>query len=137
LCTRCAMATSLHFQLMFLDSTAEVVAEEDINEWKPKSDDLEIPAGTSAEETTESSISSKHEVVCPICINDIEVGNHVVTLTHCDHKFHKDCLSQWLSTHSRDCPYCRTEIISQEMLEEAYQLRRIIEVEDGGIIRPV
>jgi hypothetical protein len=66
-------------------------------------------------------------MVCPICINEIEVGNHVVSVPGCDHKFHKGCLSQWLSTHTRDCPYCRAEIISQEMLDEAYRLRMLAE----------
>ena len=66
---------------------------------------------------------TKHEVVCPICINPIELGSHVVDLDSCMHIFHKDCLSQWLSTHTRDCPYCRTEILSQEMIDEAYRIR--------------
>ena len=41
----------------------------------------------------------------------------------CHHVFHQQCLSAWLSTHSRICPYCRGEIITQQMLNDAHQTR--------------
>ena len=62
-------------------------------------------------------------VVCPICIQDINVGDTVFMLQTCEHVFHKDCLVRWICTNSRDCPYCRRELISQPMLDEAFRRR--------------
>jgi Ring finger domain len=62
-------------------------------------------------------------LICPICIHEIQKGDDVCYSGFCHHVFHRDCLSAWLSTHSRICPYCRGEIITQEMLAEAHQTR--------------
>lgn len=64
-------------------------------------------------------------LLCPICIHDLEVGQNVISLAStCQHRFHSQCLVEWLCAHTRDCPYCRTEILTQEMLRHAYQRRR-------------
>mmetsp|Transcript_23807 Transcript_23807/g.38794 ORF Transcript_23807/g.38794 Transcript_23807/m.38794 type:complete len:279 (-) Transcript_23807:1001-1837(-) len=64
-----------------------------------------------------------NNLLCPICIHDIDVGETVCYSGFCHHVYHRDCLSAWLSTHSRVCPYCRQEILTQEMLEEAHRLK--------------
>lgn len=109
--------------------TSKIASEQDMEDWKAQCEHTPvIPHGNEAEqedkeELTEIASSSQAGIICPICIHDIDIGNHVVLLSACDHMFHRDCLSQWLSTHTRDCPYCRTEIITQEMLDEAYRIR--------------
>jgi hypothetical protein len=62
-------------------------------------------------------------LLCPICIHEISLGESICYSGLCHHVFHKDCLSAWLSTHSRICPYCRQEIVTQEMLEEAHRIK--------------
>lgn len=95
---------------------------EDIIGWKAKDPQSSV-SGSDGGRSDPSGSSSRNSTMCPICINDIEAGNEVATLSTCSHIFHRDCLSEWLSTHTRDCPYCRQEIISQEMMEQAYILR--------------
>lgn len=65
---------------------------------------------------------SDRDLICPICIHAIEVEQPIISLP-CLHRFHSACLIQWLSTHTRDCPYCRTEILTQGMLDQAYRQR--------------
>lgn len=106
---------------------------EDTVAWKAKDSQSSVPESVSSERRSSdggrvdasSVASSCNSTMCPICIHDIEVGDDVAVLSACNHIFHRDCLSEWLSTHTRDCPYCRTEIISQEMMEEAYRLRGV------------
>ncbi|KAK1416461.1 hypothetical protein QVD17_32252 [Tagetes erecta] len=60
---------------------------------------------------------SKHNVVdssgnatcCSICLQDFEIGNSAGIFPKCEHKFHPECISQWLLTHN-SCPVCRTTI---------------------------
>ena len=40
---------------------------------------------------------------CSICLDDIE---EEVAILKCNHFFHKECISEWLS-RSNTCPYCR------------------------------
>lgn len=45
---------------------------------------------------------------CPICLNDMVVGEEVRVLT-CKHVFHRGCLDEWLRVNA-SCPTCRTSI---------------------------
>lgn len=45
---------------------------------------------------------------CSICIDYILESDKKIT--SCNHIFHKECLDKWL-TLNRKCPYCRTEQI--------------------------
>lgn len=74
-------------------------------------------------ETEVSKRRIRPQLVCPICIHSINKGDTVSTTGFCHHVFHHDCLSAWLSTHSRICPYCRREILTQEMLNEANRIK--------------
>mmetsp|Transcript_9290 Transcript_9290/g.13815 ORF Transcript_9290/g.13815 Transcript_9290/m.13815 type:complete len:230 (+) Transcript_9290:26-715(+) len=47
--------------------------------------------------------------VCSICLENVVVGNEVIVLPNCFHKFHDECVSPWL-VRNAICPYCRTEI---------------------------
>lgn len=43
------------------------------------------------------------EDVCGICLDSYEIGQ-TRKLLPCMHKFHGDCIDQWLSSQSTDCP---------------------------------
>lgn len=55
-----------------------------------------------------SSKSRPHELQCPVCQDDVKVGEKVAVLP-CDHAFHKECISPWLE-RDRTCPTCRREV---------------------------
>ena len=54
---------------------------------------------------------------CPICL---EEGLNFET--RCQHKFHVDCLANWCK-RAATCPYCRTEISTNQKLEHFLKLR--------------
>ncbi|KAI7730311.1 hypothetical protein M8C21_019904 [Ambrosia artemisiifolia] len=53
--------------------------------------------------------SSGNATCCSICLQDFELGNSAGIFPKCEHKFHPECISQWLLTHN-SCPVCRTTI---------------------------
>ena len=86
---------------------------------------------------------------CPICINDIKIGEQIVTCCystselgnernddgnhqyrynnnhhHYRHYFHLDCLVDWLCTGSTICPYCRRTILTRNMIQTEIAKRK-------------
>ncbi|KAI3734411.1 hypothetical protein L6452_13879 [Arctium lappa] len=53
--------------------------------------------------------SSGNATCCSICLQDFEVGNSAGIFPKCEHKFHPECISQWLLTHN-SCPVCRRNL---------------------------
>jgi len=50
------------------------------------------------------------EPSCPICMEDYILDGEVVVQTKtCRHRFHKQCLRNWLKT-ARSCPLCRNDL---------------------------
>lgn len=109
----------------------------DLEKWKHQDDQHDLvptmgkqlspKRGTENEQEGSDSADGSHgaTLLCPICIHDIEPGNRIVSLEDtCRHRFHSECLFQWLSTQTRDCPYCRCTILTQEMMNRAHQHRR-------------
>jgi hypothetical protein len=78
-----------------------------------------IPDGSPSSTTTPD---GNNTACCPICIQDIQVGERVChsKRKNCKHDFHLDCMLEWLGTGSTVCPYCRREIFTKAMLEKAY-----------------
>jgi hypothetical protein len=83
-----------------------------------------IPDGSPLATTTDATHGiGNNNACCPICIQDIEVGD---TICHskrktCRHLFHLDCMLEWVGTGSTLCPVCRREIFTKFMLEIAYR----------------
>ncbi|KAM0888172.1 hypothetical protein ACQ4PT_028522 [Festuca glaucescens] len=47
------------------------------------------------------------EAECSICISALVAGDKVKALPPCGHRFHPDCVDDWLRSHP-SCPLCRT-----------------------------
>ncbi|KAF5753041.1 hypothetical protein HS088_TW01G00959 [Tripterygium wilfordii] len=61
--------------------------------------------------------SSSYES-CAICLEAYEHGDEVRVLPRCDHMFHKECVDQWLLSHSLQCPTCRNQVIETNVQSE-------------------
>lgn len=60
-------------------------------------------------------LSGEYGTCCPVCLNDFEDQEQVVSGLRkcCKSLFHKECLSSWLLVQST-CPCCRYEILRSE-----------------------
>ena len=54
-------------------------------------------------------LEEKLEEKCSICMSEMEEGEVVSTLK-CNHKYHKECVEEYLSQHSNKCPICRANV---------------------------
>ena len=45
---------------------------------------------------------------CTVCLCDFDSGDEVRAL-NCSHKFHVECIDQWLSINKK-CPLCREDV---------------------------
>eukprot|EP00980_Cylindrotheca_fusiformis_P008850 scaffold1888_cov120-Cylindrotheca_fusiformis.AAC.20 len=101
------------YELLSVVLTSQIATEESLKANNPESTEEK-------KESIPSSASDKlpAQVQCPICINGIIIGQQM-TMTSCGHAFHFDCLCQWLGTGTTDCPYCRREIVTPALLENA------------------
>tara|TARA_A100001015_G_C14751000_1_gene617544 strand:+ start:55 stop:720 length:666 start_codon:yes stop_codon:yes gene_type:complete len=61
---------------------------------------------------TISECLNEGEKTCPVCLNDMDIGDQVRNLP-CQHLFHKDCVDEWLRVNA-SCPTCRTSIIGND-----------------------
>jgi hypothetical protein len=46
---------------------------------------------------------------CCICLTEFSVNDTDLAKLHCNHYFHKECITKWISEHNT-CPYCRQTI---------------------------
>ena len=63
--------------------------------------------GAPASATSAPDIESGGLLECVICYNVVESVRGTYMITPCDHLFHKQCLSQWISI-KLECPVCRS-----------------------------
>jgi len=54
-------------------------------------------------------LTGSENQTCPICFEDYKVGDKVITLPRCEHSFHPECVSGWL-TKNPLCPMCRGNV---------------------------
>lgn len=90
-------------------------AENAENATTAATESMVVPDGSPQE------IADGETICCPICIQEIKVGDQVHHCKHCHHLFHLECTLEWLATGSTLCPYCRREIFTRSRLEEAYR----------------
>jgi hypothetical protein len=63
-------------------------------------------------------MQSINENECPICMDDIHMGQKNVVTTECGHMFHCSCLMQNVSHNGFNCPYCRTVMAEEPPIED-------------------
>lgn len=54
------------------------------------------------------------EITCGICLENVVSGEQVKVLPVCEHKFHPECIDNWLR-RSPACPYCRRPVSPQDL----------------------
>ena len=53
---------------------------------------------------------------CPICMDAVQSTINCV-ITECGHTFHTRCLLTNIVHNGFDCPYCRTEMVPEKLLQ--------------------
>jgi hypothetical protein len=59
--------------------------------------------------TTVYTANEPADEVCSICQDQVEVGQQVRRLNHCNHIFHSHCIDTWFA-RNMNCPTCRHDI---------------------------
>jgi hypothetical protein len=70
---------------------------------------VKYSARGSEKETDGPNKTSDEDKNCPICMCDFEEGDELRILP-CFHKFHTNCIDQWLCNESKVCPICRATL---------------------------
>ena len=75
--------------------------------------------GLSGDNGSRDSSGSNPPPCCSICIAPYEVGDELRTLL-CLHKFHNDCIDQWLKTPAvrHLCPLCKADAVQISIVVE-------------------
>lgn len=73
------------------------------------------------------------EIECSICIAPFEVGD-VMRVMKCGHRFHKDCVDEWLSRYKAVCPLCKVDMRGDVGDKETGEASAQIEVASDGDI---
>jgi len=69
------------------------------------------------EKFTSESEMKYGEIECSICIAPFVVGD-VMRVMKCGHRFHKDCVDEWLSRYKAVCPLCKVDMRGDVGTEE-------------------
>ena len=56
-----------------------------------------------------AALAADEEQACSICQDSYTEGQALRTISHCTHKFHKNCIDIWFERNVR-CPVCRYDI---------------------------
>lgn len=46
---------------------------------------------------------------CTICLTAFHQGEEIAEL-HCQHRYHRHCITTWLVNHQSTCPICRQNV---------------------------
>mmetsp|Transcript_25240 Transcript_25240/g.73029 ORF Transcript_25240/g.73029 Transcript_25240/m.73029 type:complete len:558 (-) Transcript_25240:983-2656(-) len=95
---------------------------------------------SSREGEDDEALTDADENQCSICLDGYEIGDiYVTSPTTCTHRFHHDCLLDWLTRRCNTaCPCCRRDLISNDDVWDIHQQkgrerRRKRRKEQGGI----
>lgn len=106
-------AGSANFHSMFNTAMEETVAAHSANntpyKLQPATDDVLSALRVSIVSSSDTVVDSE----CTICQDMIEAKHEIVSLTACDHHFHKECLLRWLRLQNW-CPVCRHIITADD-----------------------
>jgi len=76
----------------------------------------DIESMETEEFTTESELKYG-EIECSICLLNFEPGD-MMRVMKCGHRFHKECVDEWLSRYKSVCPLCKTDMRGNFETEE-------------------
>jgi hypothetical protein len=71
---------------------------------------------------------------CPICLETIQGPTNIV-VTECGHNFHCSCLMQNVVHNGFGCPYCRTEMAEEEVIDDEYDEYEEYYDDDEDVLR--
>ncbi|KAI8586757.1 hypothetical protein BDZ88DRAFT_399427 [Geranomyces variabilis] len=91
-------------QVEFLDNLISQLLEEANAEGKGASP----PASKTFLASLTLANAGDNHASCAVCVDGFTSDNNLSTTLPCDHMFHMDCITPWLSLHNT-CPVCRRE----------------------------
>ena len=56
------------------------------------------------------------DIACPTCLNPFTM-NCDISVTHCGHLFHTNCISKWIETGKKTCPQCRKSCTLKKLIK--------------------
>jgi hypothetical protein len=71
----------------------------------------QVPAPEAAQETREEDRTT--DDTCALCIEDYADGELLREL-HCGHRYHAECVDEWLTTSKRTCPVCNSDAVGRQ-----------------------
>lgn len=71
---------------------------------------------------TVDNVTVDPESTCPICMDNFNDNDKVVTQLECKHFYHLECIKPWLAEHNT-CPTCRLEMKTEEVAEDSNPFR--------------
>lgn len=74
----------------------------------PPMNKKDIDSMGTEEFTTESELKYG-EIECSICLLNFEPGD-MMRVMKCGHRFHKECVDEWLSRYKAVCPLCKSDM---------------------------
>jgi hypothetical protein len=93
-----------HSALIFLDATTRMAS--------PLSDkEIKNLRRSKIREIKCKKVKESTETECPICLDEIKMGEFQKTLD-CKHCFHKKCIDRWFKKDNDFCPMCRLKVIN-------------------------
>ena len=73
------------------------------------------------------------ETTCPICLEEFtDTDDNIVIVCSNEHRFHSECIEDWMSGDNYECPLCK-ELITINMIKGTFYQKYISE--DEGVIK--
>ena len=87
----------------------------------PLAEDTSVNGASAASQTTVCSL--EFDSLCSICLCEYQHLDIVVCKPNiCPHRFHDECLLEWLEVHNNtQCPCCRAHLVENEDVVEAFK----------------
>jgi hypothetical protein len=95
----------------------ESIAEADQGPSHPKEEPME-PKESPSQPEPEAQVDTTREEdrttddTCALCIEDYAEGDLLREL-HCGHRYHAECVDEWLTTSKRTCPVCNSDAVGR------------------------
>lgn len=71
----------------------------------------DVSSPSIVQDTPAAAVSTDSDC-CPVCLCEMEQGEHAIFITSCGHRYHFKCLRSCLLNKTTNCPVCRREFTS-------------------------